>query len=224
MLGFDIHILKVVNLETDRYYQSELHKLIIPWWCLRKGTSVQQVSPLMPYSADTARILAEPLVTAFFRSCEGDWRSERRYYKLKSGDVQEVVSYLNIQFLDKGDPKLSHLEELHGLSEATPLVSGAQVTWESNYVNTSKKPVNGSTLFGVRGSMLYRDRGFATPKPVTADFMFREARTMVLKTAYSGSSFEEEIKLIGDHTRTRQTIISRAGEEIMIGQYLEQRC
>ena len=46
---------------------------------------------------------------------------------------------------------------------------------------------------------------------------------MILKTAYDGSSFEEEIKLIGDRTRTRQTIIKRAGEEQMIGQYLEKR-
>jgi hypothetical protein len=178
----------------------------------------------MPYSLDTARILAEPLVSAFFKTCEGDWRSERRYYTLKDGDVQEVVSYINIRFLIADSPELAHLAELHQLAATTPLVCGAQVTWESNYVKTGKKPVNGSTLFGVRGSILYRDRGFATSKPVTADFVFRDSRTMVLKTAYNGSSFEEEIKLIGDRTRTRQTVISRAGEEIMIGQYLEQRC
>jgi hypothetical protein len=35
--------------------------------------------------------------------------------------------------------------------------------------------------------------------------------------------FEEEIKLIGEKYRTRQTIISRAGEQQMIGQYLEKR-
>jgi hypothetical protein len=178
----------------------------------------------MPYSLDTARILAEPLVSAFFKTCEGDWRSERRYYTLQSGDVQEVVSYINIRFLEAGSSELAQLAELHQLPATTPLVCGAQVTWESNYIKTGKKPVNGSTLFGVRGSMMYRDRGFATSKPVTADFVFRDPRTMVLKTAYNGSSFEEEIRLIGDRTRTRQTVISRAGEEIMIGQYLEQRC
>lgn len=178
----------------------------------------------MPYSLETARILAEPLVSAFFQTCEGDWRSKRRYYTLKSGDVQEVVSYINIRFLPAETAELQALHRLHELPERTPLICGAQVTWESNYIHTDKKPVNGSTLFGVRGSTLYRDRGFATAQPVTAEFVFRESRTMVLKTAYDGSSFEEEIKLIGDATRTRQTIISRAGEEIMIGQYLEQRC
>ncbi|MEM1310340.1 MAG: phycobiliprotein lyase [Cyanobacteria bacterium P01_C01_bin.70] len=178
----------------------------------------------MPYSLETARVSAEPLVSSFFRTSEGDWRSQRRYYTLKSGEVQEVVSYINIRFLPAGSAELQTLQELHELPEQSLLICGAQVSWESNYIHTNKKPVEGSTLFGIRGTTLYRDRGFATAKPVTADFVFREPRTMVLKTAYSGSSFEEEIKLIGDSTRTRQTIVSRAGEEIMIGQYLEQRC
>ncbi|MEH2096143.1 phycobiliprotein lyase, partial [Nostoc sp.] len=39
----------------------------------------------------------------------------------------------------------------------------------------------------------------------------------------NGSVFEEELKLIGSKYRTRQTIISRAGEQLMIGQYLEKR-
>ncbi|MEM6434422.1 MAG: phycobiliprotein lyase [Cyanobacteria bacterium P01_D01_bin.115] len=178
----------------------------------------------MPYALDTAQILAEQSVSSFFQACEGDWCSKRRYYTLKSGDVQEVVSYLNIRFLALGHEALQQLHELHELPADAPLVCGAQVTWESNYVHTGRKPVEGSTLFGVKGSTLYRDRGFSTTKPVTADFVFREPRTMILKTAYDGSSFEEELKLIGDRTRTRQTLISRAGEEIMIGQYLEQRC
>jgi hypothetical protein len=177
----------------------------------------------MSYSLDTARVLAESLVTAFFRHCEGDWRSERRYYTLKNGETQEVVSEISIRFLEKGSAELLHLADLHQLPDTEPLMCGTQVTWESSYLKPIKKPVTGSTLFGVRGAVLYRDQGFATTKPVTADFIFREPRTMTLKTAYGGSSFEEEIKLVGDRFRTRQTIISRAGEEIMIGQYLEQR-
>jgi hypothetical protein len=44
-----------------------------------------------------------------------------------------------------------------------------------------------------------------------------------LRTEYNNSVFEEEIKLIGDKYRTRQSIVSRAGEQLMIGQYLEKR-
>lgn len=177
----------------------------------------------MPFSVDTARLLAEPLVEAFFKDSEGEWQSERRYYTLKSGETQEVVSQIQICFLPEGNQDLLHLATLHNLRDQELLVCGAKVTWESDYVGTGKKPVLGSTVFGVRGSTLYRDRGFATSKPVTAHYFFPDHRTMHLRTEYQGSAFEEEIKLIGRQYRTRQTVISRAGEEIMIGQYLEKR-
>jgi hypothetical protein len=51
----------------------------------------------------------------------------------------------------------------------------------------------------------------------------RDPKTMCLRTEYSSNVYEEEIRLVGSQYRTRQTIISRAGEEQMIGQYLETR-
>jgi hypothetical protein len=75
----------------------------------------------------------------------------------------------------------------------------------------------------VLDNILYRDRGFATPKPVTASFKILDPDTLCLRTEYNGSVFEEEIKHIGHRYRTRQSIISRAGEQNMIGQYLEKR-
>jgi len=178
----------------------------------------------MSFSVDTDRTLAEPLITAFFQETSGVWRSERRYYTLKSGETQEVVSQINIEFLPVGSPALLELAELHDLDPRHPLICGTTVTWESDYVGTGKKPVVGSTVFGVRGNALYRDRGFATHQPVIAQYLFRDHRTMQLKTEYNDSYFEEEIKLIGQRYRTRQTVICRAGEELMIGQYLETRC
>lgn len=178
----------------------------------------------MPFSVEAARILAEPLVTAFFQDTAGAWRSERRYYTLSSGETQEVISQITIEFLEAGAPQLQHLANLHNLDPQKPLICGTVVAWESEYVGTGKKPVKGSTLFGVRGTTLYRDRGFATSKPVSAQYLFRDNRTLQLKTEYNGSCFEEEIRLIGQRYRTRQTVISRAGEELMIGQYLETRC
>ena len=177
----------------------------------------------MPLSTDVARLLAEPLVQAFFQETAGDWRSERRYYTLKSGETQEVVSQITIAFLEAGTDQLLELANVHQLDPQKPLICGTTVTWESEYVGTGKKPVAGSTIFGVRGTTLYRDRGFATSKPVTAQYHFNDSRTLVLKTQYNDSSFEEELRLIGQRYRTRQTVISRAGEEVMIGQYLETR-
>jgi len=178
----------------------------------------------MPFSVDTARLLAEPLITAFFQESAGNWLSERRYYTLPDGEVQEVVSRIAIRFLESGSRELLHLADLHQLQQQHALICGAEVTWESNYPNTSRKPVHGSTVFGVRGTLLYRDRGFATTKPVTAQFLFRDPKTLQLRTEYNQSVFEEELKLVGRQYRTRQTIMSRAGQQQMIGQYLERRC
>lgn len=192
----------------------------------------------MTFSPQSVQISLDALVQAFFQQSAGNWRSQRRYYTLKDGETQEVVSLLTVQFLERGCEDLRQLARLHDLTADEAMLScGALTTWESNYVGPSPRPTKGSTVFGVAGTKLYRDRGFSTSKPIIAQFSMRDAGTMCLRTEYSGNVFEEEIKLIGTQRsagasfggveraqyRTRQTIISRAGEEQMIGQYLETR-
>lgn len=165
----------------------------------------------------------ESRIAEFFRESAGNWRSERRYYTLPDGETKEMVSFITVRFLEQGSPELIHLAKLHGLEDETILTCGTEVTWNSEDAATGRKQSKGSTLFGALGNLLYRDRGFATPKPVTAEFHFSSDRTLCLRTEYKGSVFEEELKLVGQNYRTRQTIISRAGEQQMIGQYLEKR-
>ncbi len=170
----------------------------------------------------SASTTEELLVAKFFRVSAGNWLSERRYYTLPDGDTQEVVSEIGIEFLAAGCLELQELAQLHGL-DPFALTCGSKIEWDSKDSVTGKKASKGSTLFGALGNILYRDRGFATPKPITAIYHFPHPETMCLKTEYQGSVFEEEIKLVGDKYRTRQTIISRAGEQVTIGQYLEKR-
>ncbi|MGV2830325.1 phycobiliprotein lyase [Myxosarcina sp. GI1(2024)] len=175
-------------------------------------------------SGQTANVASESLAVEFFRKSEGNWKSQRRYYTLnKETEPQEVESFLTVSFIEAGAPELVELARLHELENLEALVCGTKVTWESNYTNQNRKSNKGSTIFGVLGNLLYRDRGFATSKPITAVCSFTNPETMCLRTEYNGSVFEEEIKLIGTNYRTRQTIISRAGQEIIIGQYLEKR-
>lgn len=164
----------------------------------------------------------EQRIAVFFQRSTGEWRSERRYYTLPDGDAKEMVSIITVRFLPAGSPELQHLAQLHNLSEDA-MACGAEVSWDSANSVSGRQESKGSTLFGAIGNILYRDRGFATSKPVTATYYFSNADTMSLRTEYKGSVFEEELKLIGQQYRTRQTIISRAGEEQMIGQYLEKR-
>jgi hypothetical protein len=164
----------------------------------------------------------ESQIADFFRASAGNWRSERRYYTLPHGDTQEIVSEIEIEFLEPGCDRLIHLAQLHGIDELA-LTCGTEVSWDSQDSATGKKASRGRTLFGAKGNILYRDRGFATPKPVTAVYYMPNPQTLCLRTEYKDSVFEEEVKLIGEKYRTRQTIISRAGEQVTIGQYLEKR-
>jgi hypothetical protein len=164
----------------------------------------------------------DSLIAAFFRDSAGRWRSERRYYTLPDGETKEIVSLIAIRFLEQGCDELRELEQRHELPEGT-LTCGARVSWKSSDSVTGRKQSEDSTIFGALGDTLYRDRGFATTQPVTAQYYFIDPRTLCLRTEYKGSVFEEELKLVGEKYRTRQTIISRAGEQKMIGQYLEKR-
>lgn len=171
----------------------------------------------------TAESSLEQLISDFFQRSEGSWRSERRYFTLPQGQVQEVESLISIEYLSQGCEALRELARLHELEDETLMTCGAAVTWDSQNSILGKDMSKGSTLFGIQGAVMYRDRGFATPKPITASFSFSNPETLALRTEYQGSVFEEEIKLIGTKYRTRQTIISRSGEQVMIGQYIEKR-
>ncbi|WP_353928996.1 phycobiliprotein lyase [Okeanomitos corallinicola TIOX110] len=170
-----------------------------------------------------AQTADEQQISEFFQASVGQWRSERRYYSLPQGETKEMVSMITVQFLPQGDDELRQLAQLHNLTDLNSLICGAKVSWQSIDLNKTQQESAGITVFGAEGNTLYRDRGFATTKPVTAQYYFPNLNTLCLRTEYHNSLFEEEIKLIGDKYRTRQTIISRAGEQLMIGQYLEKR-
>jgi hypothetical protein len=167
-------------------------------------------------------LVDDTLTAQFFRNSVGQWSSERRYYTLPEGKVQEMVSDIQIRYLESDCPELAQLAQLHGLG-TTAFTCGAEVSWNSQNSILGKQMSEGKTLFGILDGVMYRDRGFATPKPVTATLSFTNPDTMCLRTEYNGSVFEEEIRMIGSKYRTRQTVISRAGEQQMIGQYLEKR-
>ena len=175
-------------------------------------------------SAGMTNKTLEGLAVEYFKRSEGQWNSQRRYYMLnQETKPQEVESKLTVRYLEPGAAELIELAQLHQLESEKALTCGSLVTWESDYTNEDRKATKGSTIFGILGDKLYRDRGFATSKPIVAICYFNNPDTLCLRTEYGSSVFEEEVKLIGQNYRTRQTIISRAGQQITIGQYLEKR-
>ena len=173
---------------------------------------------------ETKNRTTSKLIREFLQFSEGQWRSQRRYYTLPEGPIQEMVTLLTVQFLEPGSEELLELGSLHQLSaEESQQLCGSKVSWDSSDSVSQRKKSSGSTVFGALGNILYRDRGFATPNPVKARCYLPNPETLCLRTEYNGSAFEEEIKHIGQQYRTRQSIMSRANEQIMIGQYLEKR-
>ncbi|MBD2278179.1 MAG: phycobiliprotein lyase [Dolichospermum sp. DEX189] len=177
----------------------------------------------MKASLKLVKTADERQIAAFFEESVGEWHSERRYYTLPQGETKEMESIITIRFLEQGCEELEKLAQLHNLVDLQSLTCGAEVSWQSTDIIKVRRESQGLTLFGALGNLLYRDRGFATSKPVTADYYLSNPQTLCLRTEYNNSVFEEEIKLIGSKYRTRQSIISRASEQLMIGQYLEKR-
>lgn len=170
-----------------------------------------------------APLVETSLVADFLRRSSGNWRSERRYYTLPEGETQEMVSAVQVRFLEAGSPELTTLAQLHGLADGNEVLCGSEVHWQTSAIATGREASNGSTVFGVYANQLLRDGGFAVHGPVRANYTFVDQNTLRLRTESNGSVFEEELKLVGDQYRTRQTIVTRAGEQKLIGQYLERR-
>lgn len=175
------------------------------------------------HSLPKALLVETSLIAEFLRRSSGNWRSERRYYTLPDGETQEMVSLVQVRFLEAGSPELIALAQLHDLADGSEVLCGSEVHWQTSAIATGREASNGSTVFGVYANQLLRDGGFAVHGPVRADYSFVDAHTLRLSTESNGSVFEEELKLVGEQYRTRQTIVTRAGEQKLIGQYLERR-
>lgn len=180
------------------------------------------MSPLLQLCAEPPT-QSEIWAAEFFRRSSGEWQSQRRYYTLSQGSIQTAISQVRVWFLGQGSAELIQLAELHRLLPDVMMRCGSKVVWRSIDAESGRLISDGETVMGVLGDRLYRDRGYATPKPLTAAYRFSNADIMQIETQYHGCTFEEELKLIGKDYRTRQTLVSRADRPQMIGQYLEQR-
>jgi hypothetical protein len=163
------------------------------------------------------------LIADFFQRSTGNWRSERRYYTLPKGNIMESISLISVKYLPQGCDELKYLAQLHNLPDHLSLLSGSEVVWNTTELHTGKQLSEGTTIFGVTENEMFRDRGYATLQPVIATYRLPNTDTLQLRTEYNGSIFEEEIRLVGTQYRTRQTIVTKAGEQQLVGQYLETR-
>lgn len=164
----------------------------------------------------------ETLIKNFLQESNGDWCSQRRYYALPNGKIREITKTVTMRFLEQGTPELIDLAKLHELEESAQLTCGSYVEWNTVDSETGEQGSKRWTVLGSLGTTMYFGRNFPVPKLVVAEYYFRDPKTIYLWTEENGALFEEELKMIGKKYRTRQTVISRGGEQQMIAQYLEK--
>ena len=146
----------------------------------------------------------------WFDRTVGEWRSERRYlYYGPNGPTAQMIT----TYFDTTNPE----PDLY------------VVKWESyphdKEGNRKGNAMTGSMALRLEGAKLKRDRGYFTADE-THQYLERvDADTVVFTTAYGGHRYREEIRMLGDDLRLRQTVAHREDDDslYLAGQYVETR-
>lgn len=149
--------------------------------------------------------MINPVKKWFLRS-SGSWNSNRRYWYAKTDKNQVLNSELNVQVEDIGEENFK-----------------VSLTWDSK--EGDKGISEGEMLceYDSDSSSLRRNIGYMTKNETVSKVTMVDSDTVLLETEYSGMKFREEIRLLGNDVRLRQTVGWKDGAIILVGQYFEQR-
>jgi hypothetical protein len=145
----------------------------------------------------------------FMSRCIGTWDSNRRYYYPKPNKSQLLTSNLSIQEV-----------------EDYPEYFLYKLSWDTKDSETKEPVSDGEMLVKGYQLTLERDVGYFTEEPTVCNVEVVDDDCIVLRTAYSGMNFREEIRLLEDDTiRLRQTLGFKDGSNkpFLYGSYLEER-
>jgi len=130
----------------------------------------------------------------WFERSVGDWVSHRRYL---SGP-QRVVDSLSVHFTLTKEGE-----------------SAFKLIWCSER--------NGGEMgFVLKGEVLERSRSYYKEEGSTTRMERVDEDCVVFWSAYDGMEFREEIRLV-DGGRLRQTVATKEGRVMLVGQYWEER-
>lgn len=148
------------------------------------------------------------MARTFMQRSEGDWVSSRRYIYNADKKVSRIVNY-ETHFTVSYDGDYAWRN-----------------TWKS-YVDGEEDPSSeGVMKMHVHDGMISRDRAYMSNYPDQQLIEIIDADCLVFRSAYSGMTFREEIRLCeDDNVRLRQTYGKKdeSNEVFLIGQYYEKR-
>ena len=113
---------------------------------------------------------------SFFRLSCGRWRSQRSQHHLLHRRAEAGASFIVVEELLKGDPRLAEIAERNG-EEVSRVVGGCWVRWSGSMAwDRAGESHEDQTMFGLipsddagRSGLLLRDRGYAEKAPVAGE-------------------------------------------------------
>ena len=143
-------------------------------------------------------------VKDWFERSAGEWISNRRYYYEASGKNQLVKSDLKVEMKPSNDKEF--IVELNWDSKGDVESTGSMIC-----------------EFDCNKNVLYRNIGYMTADPTFSEVTMIDEDTILFKTEYDGMTFREEIRLIDENVRLRQTLGWKRDTVFLAGQYYEKR-
>lgn len=140
------------------------------------------------------------MYSEWFDRTVGKWSSNRRYIYLKNNKIENIDTVFIIRKNDDGMYTLG---------------------WNSAIQN--KEVSEGLMHVAIVGDRLMRSCGYMTEKETVCHIKMIDQNTILLETEYDGMQFREEIRLLDDDTRLRQTVGMKNGKRFLVGQYYETR-
>ena len=152
-------------------------------------------------------------ITKFVEFSLGTWRSQRSAHHLAFRHFEEVISTIDIEVVEPGDPQVIALCKSHNIDPATA-ISPFKMSWEGESDWDEEETMEGSTILvpipnpenPTRGRLL-REQGYAETIPSVGEYHFSNDETFVLRTNYDRATAEEKIWFATPNLRFRVSLI-----------------
>ena len=131
---------------------------------------------------------------SWFERSVGDWVSYRRYLSGKQRLVDNLSVHFSLTKEDENVFKLVWCSERNG----------------------------GEMVFTLKGDVLERSRSYYKEEGSITKMERVDEDTVVFWSAYDGQEFREEIRYVSGG-RLRQTVATKEGRVMLVGQYWEER-
>ena len=152
-------------------------------------------------------------ITKFVEQSLGCWHSQRSAHHMAFRHFEEVTSTIQIQPLEKDDPDVLNICQVHNINPQT-ITHPFRMSWEGESDWDENEVLAGTTILipvpdpsnHNRGQLL-REQGYAETIPAIGQYHITDEGTFILTTQYQQSTAEERIWFASPNVRFRVSLI-----------------